>query len=52
MEAMEGKLKSLCPVKACRELEEVFGLKITDGFLNDHEERWGSVIKINETEAG
>ena len=33
VEAMEGKLESLCLAKECRELEEVFGLKLTDGIL-------------------
>ena len=52
VEAMEGKLESLCLAKecrACRELEEVFGLKLTDGILNEREM---GVCYENETEAG
>ena len=48
VEAMEGRLKSLCLVKECRELEEVFGLKLTDGIVN--EERWGSVMKLRQVD--
>ena len=42
-EAMEGKLDNLCLVKDCRELEEAFGLKLTDSILS--EEGWGPVMK-------
>ena len=39
VEAMEGRLEDLCLVKECRELEEAFGVKLSE------DERWGPVMK-------
>ena len=44
VEAMEGRLEDLCLVKECRELEEAFGVKLTDSIISE-DERWGPVMK-------
>ena len=44
MEAMEGRLEDLCLVKECRELEEAFGVKLTDSIISE-DDRWGPVMK-------
>ena len=41
---MEGRLEDLCLFKECRELEEAFGVKLTDSIISE-DERWGPVMK-------